>query len=203
LLALYELRPRLSAVFASGLLAANISLTVAYPLLCTMPENQNIAQAVGYWVQEQGEAWGGPEAIAFYYPTGSLYAYLPEALYPRTPAFEGLYTFEGCEPQSVLADSMQGIQMIIAIPSEYDMRQDLNWLLDYAVEFDCEQARLAAVEAYALANDFLIVGQVVDAEGQVHANFYSTLALDVGQISLEAANQWHYERYSRASWVKP
>lgn len=203
LLALYDLRPRLGTGIASGLLAANIGLTFAYPLLCPMPEDRNIAQAAGYLVQEYNEEWGGSQAISFYYPTGSLYAYIPEAVYPQVPSFDGVYTFDGCEPQTVIAASMEGIQVIISISPDYDMKQDLNRILEYAVEFDCEQARLQAVQDYALANGFDLVGEVVDEKGIIHANLYSTLPLDLGKISLEEANRLHYEEYSRRSWFNP
>jgi hypothetical protein len=34
----------------------------------------------------------------------------------------------------------------------------------------------------------------------IHANIWSAIPLDVGEISVEEANRLHYENYSRRSW---
>jgi hypothetical protein len=201
--AIYDYAPRAGALAMGGAVLMNLWGIYTYPLLCPLPEDQNVAQAVGYLVQEYGEDWGGPEKIGFYFPTGSLFIYLPEDQYPRIPGFLGDYTFEGCQPQSIDPASMEGLEVVFALPPDYDTRQVLNKLLDYAVRHECEQQRNQAVEAYVRGEGFILAGQIVSEDGQVHANIWARQDLGLGQVAIETANQAHWQKYSRASWFSP
>jgi hypothetical protein len=203
LTAIYDRYPLGSGAFGAGLVALNIWQVFAYPLLCPLPENQNVAQSVGYLVQAFGDEWGGRDAIAFYFPTGSLYAYIPEDDYVRSPSFLGEYTFEGCEEQRIDPASMQEIKVVFALPPDYDNRQQLNNLLDYAVEWDCEAMRNQALDRYVRENGYHLAGQIVSDNGQVHANIWAQLELDLGQVDIEETNRLHVEMYSRKSWFSP
>ncbi|HLA43241.1 MAG TPA: phospholipid carrier-dependent glycosyltransferase, partial [Aggregatilineales bacterium] len=117
--AVYDRYPRFGTAFAAVLLGANVITIFTYSLFCPMPENQNVAQAVGYLVQENSEKWGGAEKIGFYFPTGSLYAYLPEGSY-ITPGFTGTYTFEYCDEQEADPATFENLDVIFALPPDYD-----------------------------------------------------------------------------------
>ncbi len=185
-------------------MAANIGLMVDYPLFCRQPENQNIAQSVGYLVQEYGDEWGGRERIAFYFPTGSLYAYIPEQAYITVPVFDGIYTFDGCSDQRLNPESLAEVDMLILLPHDYDIESALNAILDYAVVYDCERERHHLLEIAAPQQGFTHhAGRIISADGRIHANILAREPLELGDFSLEETNRWHYEEFSRQSWVKP
>lgn len=197
LTAVYDYRPSFGFGVGAVLIVANIWLVFDYPLLCSQPENRNTAQAVGYFVQSYE---GDHQDIAFYYPTGALYIYVPEDDYFTVPIFEGEYTFEGCEAQQVQAASLANVEILLALPPDYDVRAGLNAILDYAVEYECEMQRNQALDDFARANRWHLAGRIISAEGEVHVNIWSRAEITLGDLSLEEANRLHYERYSRRSW---
>jgi len=199
LLAVYDRQPSAAGWLGVGIVAANLYGIATYPLLCPLPEDQNVAQAFGYLVQEHGEEW---ESTAFYFPSGGLLAYVPDEAY-RVPAFKGNYTFEGCEAQTVDAASMEGVRVVLALPPAYDTRQTLNKLLDYALRHECEQQRNAALDDFVREQGFNLVGQVISQDGQIHANIWSDLDIHMGAVSIEEANRLYHEKYSRRSWFSP
>lgn len=204
LLALYNLRPRMGAAFGAILSAANIALVFVYPLLCPLPENQNIAQAIGYLVQQHDDEWGGRETIVVYFPSGALYAYIPEDDYIREPSFLGANVFGDCGAE-VDPASMEGVNVLFVLPPDYPIWDQINYYLRYAIFEDCEQARFANLADYAAANGFNLVGRISSADGREHGHIWahSDLGLDLGIISIEEANQLHYKLYSRRSWFQP
>jgi hypothetical protein len=191
----YDRWPLQGALLGGLFVAANIWGVYSYPLFCSTPPDQNVAQAVGYLIYEDGEDWG---EIGFYFPTQSLHAYMPEDSYTAI-GFEAGETFGECvlEP---LDETLQGLDVMITLPEDYAINQQVTRYLEYAISRDCERQKSDVLNAYARANDYDLVGTIVSADGVTHANIWSTLPLDVGEISVEEANRLHYENYSRLSW---
>lgn len=200
--AIYDQQRQSGAALATGLTAANIYFVFAYPLLCPIPANQNVAQAVGYVMQEHAEEWGGYDRVGFYFPTGALHAYLPEGEY-IFPNFLGDNTFGSCAWELDPA-SYADADVIFALPDGYPVQDQLNHILIYAVDFDCEAQRITDIEAFVQANDYNLIGEIVADDGTIHANIWARIPFpELGVIDLEDANTLHYEQYSRRGWFSP
>lgn len=198
LTAVYDWRPRTGAGVAAGMVALNIVGIYTYPLLCPLPENQNVAQAVGYLVQEYGDEWGGAQKIGFFFPTQSLQAYLPIGTYTEI-GFQQPPKFGTCITD-LLPETVNPLEVIFALPTGYDTRQQISKNLDFAISHDCEQKKNAALNNYADSHGFSLVGTIQSADGKIHANIWSKLPLKIGVVSIEEANRLHAEKYSRRSW---
>lgn len=196
--AVYDSRPRTGTALATGLVALNIIGIYTYPLLCPLPENQNVAQAVGYLVQEHITEWGGAQKIGFFFPTQSLRAYFPANSYTeigfRQPPKFGICITE------LLPETVENLEVIFVMPTGYDTRQQLSKNLDFAISHECEQQKNAVVNHYAAENGFTLVGTIESEDGKIHANVWSKLPLEVGVVSIEEANRLHTQKYSRVSW---
>lgn len=198
-LAVYDRHPSWGAVFSAGLIAANVAAVYLYPLLCPLPADQNVAQAVGYLVQEHNEEWGGAAAIGFYFPRQGLRAYMPDDSFTPISFRHVHYLDCGLD---LLTENMGRMKVIFAFPDDYDTRQQITRLLDFAIQHDCVRRQNQIVNAYARTHGFALVGRLVSRDGQVHINIWSTLPLELGDISIETANRLQYERYSREAWFK-
>jgi hypothetical protein len=202
LTALYDYRPKESTAFASLLVVGNLIGIYMYPLLCPLPENQNSAQAFGYLVQEYDDEWGGRQAIGLYYPTGALFAYIPEDAYISEPRFLGENKFGSCSTE-LDKTAWEDVNVIMTLPPGYEFWDQVSYLLRYAFTEECEQGRLTAIDLYAQENDFHLAGRLVSVDGRVHGNIWAKIPLELGDVSIEEANRLHYERYSRLSWFAP
>ncbi|MCL4876990.1 MAG: phospholipid carrier-dependent glycosyltransferase [Anaerolineae bacterium] len=196
--AVYDWHSSVGTAFAGGLVVLNVIGVYTYPLLCPLPENQNVAQAVGYLVQEYGDEWGGASTIGFFFPTQSLQAYLPLGTYTEI-GFQQPPRFGECMTE-LLPETVENLEVIFALPTGYDTRQQISRNLDFAISHDCEQKKNAVLNHYAEANGFHLVGTIQSEDGKIHANIWSKLPLDLGVVSIERANNLHYEKYSRRSW---
>ena len=195
---IYDRWPLAGSALGALFVAANIWGIYSYPLFCSLPTDQNVAQAVGYLIYEHGDEWGGAEEVGFFFPTQSLHAYMPVESYTSI-GFEAGEGFGDCDT-TPLDETVDGLDVIIAMPDDYDPYQQLTKYLDYAISHDCERQRTDALNAYARENGYDLVGTIVSADGAVHANIWSTEPLDVGEVPIEEANRLHYENYSRLSW---
>lgn len=194
--ALWDNRPRRAELAGLGFVAANAVLVYAYPLLCALPEDQNVAQAVGYLVHEHSDEWG---EIGFYFPTSGLNAYLPDGTYTGISFFFG-EDYQDCR-LDLRPETVEDLDVIISMPDGYDTRQQISKNLDFAVFHDCEQRKIATINAYAAEHGFEIVGNITSEDGQTHAHIWARSPLDIGEVSIEEANRLHEERYSRLSWL--
>jgi hypothetical protein len=193
---LYDRWPLQTALLGGLMVAANIWGVYSYPLFCSTPPDQNVAQAVAYVLYENGDEWG--ENIGFYFPTQSLHAYMPEDSY--TPiGFEAGESFGDCV-LTPSQETLDGLDVIITLPEDYDLHQQLTKYLEYAISHDCERQKSDVLNAYAQENGYELAGTITSADGVVHANIWSASPLDVGEISVEEANRLHEENYSRRSW---
>lgn len=195
---IYDFRPQAGTVFGAGLVVLNVIGIYTYPLLCPLPENQNVAQAVGYLIQEHNEEWGGAEKIGFFFPTQSLQAYLPLNSYTQI-GFEQPSKFGECVTDLRL-ETVENLDVIFVMPTGYDTRQQISKNLDFAISHACEQRKNAVLNDYAESQGFTLVGTIESEDGKIHGNIWSRLPLDLGTVSIEESNRLQEEKYSRRGW---
>jgi hypothetical protein len=199
----YDRWPRGGTALIGLLFVANLYTVWFYPLFCPAHEDRNPAQAAGYYAQHYQDVWGGMDAVAFYFPTGSLYAYVPEENAWREPRFVGVDSPTACA-DTLIPETLDGVNVILSLPSDAPLPPLFNKVLDYAVNYPCEAQRVAAVEAFARAQGFSLVGEITsERTGEVGLHIWTRGVPAPELISLEAANQRHYQDYSRRSWFTP
>jgi len=202
LTALYDQQRQGGSVFAAGMVALNIYFVFSYPMLCAMPEDENVAQAVGYVIYENERTWQDAEAegIAFYFPTGSLQAYMPESV--TMPYF--ITDPDDLCPTEPVAESIENVDIIFTLPAGYPIAEQMNHILIYAVDFECEVERIGNIEQLVQDQGYSPIGQIINDDGFVHANIWSRIEIpDIGIVNIHDANQLHHELYSRWGWFQP